>query len=303
MKTTPRFLTALALLLAAAALPLQSHAIKPRHVIFIGLDGWGGYSMPKADMPTVKGLMDLGAWTMKKRSVFPSSSAINWASLFMGLPTEGHGYTDWDSKTPEIPPIDLGPNGMPATIFTLMKTQRPKEPTAALYEWDGIAYLIDTLAVTHHATIPMGENNDSSPLTQAAIQQIKDTRPALMVITYDNPDHVGHTAGHDTQAYYDNLTYLDSEIAKIVRATKDAGIYDETVFIITADHGGIGTSHGGKTLTEMNTPLIMAGPGINPLGELKGAYMQYDVAATMAALLGLTPPQSWVGRPIKEAIE
>lgn len=303
MKITLRLFAALTLLVAVAALPFRADAIKPRHVIFIGLDGWGGYSMPKADMPTVNKLMDLGAWTMKKRSVLPSSSAINWASLFMGLPTEGHGYTDWGSKTPEIPPIDLGPNGMPSTIFTLMKTQRPKEPTAALYEWDGIAYLVDTLAITHHANIPMGDNNDSSPLTDAAIQQIKTAKPTLMVVTYDNPDHVGHTAGHDTEGYYENLTYLDGEIAKIVQATKDAGIYDETVFIVTADHGGVGTGHGGKTLTEMNTPLIMAGPGINPVGELKGAYMQYDVAATMAALLGLTPPQSWVGRPIKEAMD
>ncbi|MBD5324988.1 MAG: alkaline phosphatase [Bacteroides sp.] len=302
MKTTRRILTALALLIAAA-LPFQSQAIKPRHVIFIGLDGWGGYSMPKADMPTVKKLMDLGAWTMEKRSVLPSSSAINWASLFMGLPTEGHGYTEWGSQTPEIPPIDLGPNGMPTTIFTLMKTQRPKEPTAAIYEWPGIGYLVDTLAITHHANVPVGDNNDSSAITEAIVNQIKSAKPTLMVVTYDNPDHVGHTAGHDTQAYYDIMNYLDGEIAKIVQATKDAGIYDETVFIITSDHGGVGTGHGGKTLAEMNTPLIMAGPGINPVGQLKGAYMQYDVAATMAALLGLTPPQSWVGRPIIEALD
>lgn len=296
-------LKALLSLAAAALISFSAGAIKPKHVVFIGLDGWGGYSMPKADMPTVKGLMDLGAWTMKKRTVLPSSSAINWASLFMGLPTEGHGYTDWGSKTPEIPPIDLGPNGMPTTIFTLMKTQRPKEPTAAIYEWDGIGYLVDTLAITHHANVPVGENNDSSPITAAAVKHIKEAKPTLMVITYDNPDHVGHSIGHDTEAYYDIMKYLDGEIAKIVEATKEAGIYDETVFILTSDHGGTGKGHGGQTLVEMETPLIMAGPGINAVGELKGAYMQYDVAATMAALLGLTPPQSWVGRPVVEAMD
>ncbi len=289
------------LAVVAIALPSRLSAEKPGHVVFIGLDGWGAYSVPKAEMPTVKALMNNGAWTLKKRAVLPSSSAINWASLFMGLPTEGHGYTDWGSRTPEIPPVEIGPNGMPSTIFTLMKQQRPSEPTAAVYEWDGIAYLVDTLSISHHANVPVGENNDSSPITAAAVDHILKAKPTLMVITYDNPDHVGHAVGHDTTDYYQILTYLDGEIAKVIEATKDAGIYDDTVFIITSDHGGIKTGHGGMTLQEMETPLIIAGPGIVP-GELKGSYFQYDVAATMATLLGLTQPQAWTGRPIFPAL-
>lgn len=259
------------LAVVALAAPSRLSAEKPGHVIFIGLDGWGAYSMPKAEMPTVKALMDQGAWTLKKRAVLPSSSAINWASLFMGLPTEGHGYTEWGSRTPEIPPVEIGPNGMPSTIFTLMKQQRPSEPTAALYEWDGIAYLVDTLAISHYANLPAAENNDSSPITNAAVAHILKAKPTLMVLAYDNPDHVGHAVGHDTPEYYGIMTYLDGEIAKLIQATKDAGIYDDTVFIITSDHGGLKKGHGGKTLTEMETPLIIAGPGIVP-GEMQGSY-------------------------------
>lgn len=301
IKTNMRMLTAF-MLLIAAGLTFSAEAAKPKHVIFIGLDGWGGYSMPAADMPTVKNLMENGAWTMEKRSVLPSSSAINWASIFMGLPTEAHGYTNWGSQTPEIPPIDSGPNGIPSTIFTLMKTQRPEDTTVALYEWNGIAYLIDSVATTFHANIPLGDNNDSSPITAAAVDHITNSKPTLMAVIYDNPDHVGHTDGHDTPGYYKILTYLDGEIARIIGAAKEAGIYDETVFIISSDHGGTGTGHGGKTLNEMNTPLILAGPGVKKKGKLSSSVMQYDLAATIAELLGLTPPQSWVGRPIREAL-
>ena len=49
---------------------------KAKHVVFIGLDGWGAYSLPKADMPNVKKLMEDGAYTLKKRSALPSSSAL-----------------------------------------------------------------------------------------------------------------------------------------------------------------------------------------------------------------------------------
>lgn len=33
---------------------MASYAAKPKakHVVYIGLDGWGSYSMPKANMPT-----------------------------------------------------------------------------------------------------------------------------------------------------------------------------------------------------------------------------------------------------------
>lgn len=80
-------------------------AVKPKaqHVILVGFDGWGAYSFPKADMPNVKKLMADGCYTLDKRTVLPSSSAPNWASMFMGAPTEIHGYTTWGSQKPEIP--------------------------------------------------------------------------------------------------------------------------------------------------------------------------------------------------------
>ena len=50
---------------------------KAKHVVLIGLDGWGAYSVNKAEMPNVKKLMEEGSYTLKKRSVLPSSSAVN----------------------------------------------------------------------------------------------------------------------------------------------------------------------------------------------------------------------------------
>ena len=39
---------------------------KAEHVFVIGLDGWGAYSVEKADMPNVKALMDAGCYTFEK---------------------------------------------------------------------------------------------------------------------------------------------------------------------------------------------------------------------------------------------
>ena len=74
---------------------------------------------------------------------------------------------------------------------------------------------------------------------------------------------------------------------------------DDTIFIVTSDHGGINKGHGGKTWEEMETPLIVAGKGIRTGGvQLTESIVQYDVAATMAYILRLKQPQAWVGRPI-----
>lgn len=294
-------------ILAAVALSMllsaNLSAKQPSHIVFIGLDGWGAYSMPKADMPNVKALMDRGAWTMKKRSVLPSSSAINWASIFMGVGTEGHGYTQWGSQTPEIPSIALSENGIFPTIFTVVRMQKPDAVTGLIYEWPGIAYVTDTLSTSYHKNVPVGPDNDSSAITAEAVRYIKEAKPLLFAMTYDNPDRVGHTAGHDTPEIYDILAYLDGQIGRVIQATKDAGIYDDTVFIVSSDHGGIEKGHGGITLREMETPLIMAGPGIKDIGELQSAIMQTDIAPTIATLLGLTYPQAWTGRPVTEALQ
>ena len=58
---------------------------RAKHVVLIGLDGWGAYSVHKADMPALASLMEQGSYTLKKRTVLPSSSAPNWASMFMGI--------------------------------------------------------------------------------------------------------------------------------------------------------------------------------------------------------------------------
>ena len=40
-------------------------------------------------------------------------------------------------------------------------------------------------------------------------------------------------------AYFCTTQNVDGYIGEIMMAFKDAGIYDETLFILTADHGGL----------------------------------------------------------------
>ena len=275
---------------------------KAGHVILIGLDGWGSYSMEKADMPNVKRLMQEGAYTLKKRAVLPSSSAVNWASMFMGAGPELHGYTEWGSKTPELPSRVVTENNIFPTIFGLMRKADPKAEIGCLYEWDGIKHLVDTLSLSYYKQAPDYAKHPTA-LCDMTCKYIKDKKPVLAAVCFDNPDHVGHQIGNDTPEYYAKLTELDVYIGKIIAAMKEAGIYDDSVIIVTSDHGGINKGHGGKTMMEMETPFIIAGKNIRKSGLFNESMMQFDCASTIAALFGLQQPQVWIGRPMKQVFK
>lgn len=303
MKTHLYIFRVLFFIISATTLCCSCSEKKAEHVVFIGLDGWGAYSLPKADMPNVKKLMSEGAYTLKKRSALPSSSAINWASMFMGAGPELHGYTQWGSKTPELPSRELNQHGIFPTIFQLLRDNQPKAEIGCLYEWDGIKYLVDSLSLDFNYHVPDYQKTPQD-LCQQTVKYIKEKQPTLVAVCFDNPDHVGHADGHDTPAYYAKLQELDNYVGQIVQAVKDAGMIENTIFILTSDHGGINKGHGGKTMMEMETPFIISGKNIRKgicFDEI--SMMQYDVASTIAYIFNLQQPQVWIGRPMKSLFE
>ncbi|MBV7531152.1 alkaline phosphatase [Chitinophaga sp. sic0106] len=270
-----------------------------RHVILIGMDGFGAYSFPKADNPVMKKMMQDGAWTLEARSVLPSSSAVNWASMVMGAGPELHGYTEWDSKVPELPSRVLDQYGMFPSIYTLLREQKPKAEIGVIYSWQGIGYLFPKQAVNHSVAT---HDNDSLATTEA-ITYLKAKKPDFLFIHFDEPDGVGHNIGHHTPEYYAQVQKNDVLLGKIFQGIKDAGMWENSIIILTADHGGIKKGHGGKSMDEMQIPWIIQGPGVKKNTHIKNSVMTYDTAATIAWILGLKTPQVWTGRPVMEAFK
>jgi len=273
-----------------------------KHVVLIGYDGWASAGYEQSDMPTVKKLASMGSYTLKKRSVLPSSSAINWATMFMGAGPELHGYTQWNTKTPDLPSRVILKNNIFPTIFQLLREADAKAEIGVVYEWDGIKHVVDTLSLNYYDLASDYEKNPDH-LCVMAEKYIKEKRPTLFAICFDSPDHPGHAIGWSTPEYFKNVNTLDGYAARIIAAIKEAGIYDDTIIIVTADHGGIERGHGGKTMNEMETPFIIAGKGVRQGGEFKESMMQYDVASTIAYIFGLKQPQVWVGRPMKQVFK
>lgn len=274
----------------------------PKHVIMIGFDGFSAYSLNNgAEMPTLRKLMAEGSFTVQNRSVLPSSSAVNWASMFMGAGPELHGYTQWGSRTPELPSRVVNADNRFPNIFGLYRDQHPDAEIGYIYEWDGLNYLVDTLAMSYRQQAKFTEENPEG-CTSFAVQYIKEKKPNLCAVLYDQPDGVGHAHGWDSPEYFNKMKELDGYLAQIVKAVEDAGIMDETVIVVVSDHGGINRGHGGKTMDEMQTPIVFYGKGIKKGFEIPESTMVYDIAGTLAYLLDVEQPQVWIARPIRSVL-
>lgn len=285
-----------AVLLTALLSCTSENTRKAGHVFVIAFDGWGSYCMDSVSMPNTRALMESGTYTFNKRTVLPSDSAPNWASMFAGAPNEFHGWSN-NGSGPDVQPVYVNANGVFPTIFSILREQAPEAEIGCIYEWGGIRPLVDEKA--HNYCVKDKQEN----LTPLAVEYIKTKKPDFLTVIYDDPDHVGHKNGHDTPEYYAKMEQLDSWLGEIIAAIKDAGIYDDSIIVVTSDHGGIGTSHGGRSLMEMDTPFIVSGKNIRKAGEFKQYMMQYDTAHTIAEMFGLRIPEVWRGKSMSQIFE
>ncbi len=99
--------------------------------------------------------------------------------------------------------------------------------------------------------------------------------------------------GGDPRARYDaELAYTDAQLAKLLDALRALEVEDETLVIVTADHGEAfgehGRTHHGRQLYEeaVRVPLVVHLPG-GPAGRSDRVVSLIDLPETIADLLGL----------------
>ncbi|MFP6664438.1 MAG: sulfatase [Deltaproteobacteria bacterium] len=108
------------------------------------------------------------------------------------------------------------------------------------------------------------------------------------------PAHGGQLqfAKHAGEAHF-----VDAELAKLFAALRDAGILDQTIVIITSDHGesfgeGGHVGHSGAMVESvMRVPLLVWAPGRVPAGRRIDTQISIvDLMPTILDLLGAAPP-------------
>ena len=260
-------------------------------VLIISFDGLRPDAIAKANMVNVQSLMQGGAYTLNARTTMPSTTLPAHASMLTGMCPVKH-IVRWNEYVPEngyARGTDIFDLAHAAGLRTAMvvgkeKLRQVTEPASTDY----FAFLDETDRI-----------DDISTIQSLAIYQIQDGFN-LMLVHFPNGDLAGHEDGWMSVSQLLAYSRDDRKLGVLIKTLKEHGMYDDTIIIVTSDHGGHDTTHGSDSPEDMTIPWIISGPRVVP-GQLTEAVHTMDTAATIAFVLGLSIPPEWDGVPVFEA--
>ena len=256
-------------------------------VLILSIDGLRPDAIALAPMPNLLTLMQNSAYTLSAQTILPSVTLISHTSMLTGLCPSKHGV-DWNDYLPE--------NGF-AIGTDLFDIAHANGLQTVMYVGK-----YKLRQITEPASTDIFESvDDSDPLvlTEGLLTDFPQDFGVLF-IHFAAPDDVGHEYGWMSPEQLSVIARADEALGQILAELDARSLRDETLLIITADHGGHDSSHGTDLPEDMTIPWIASGPGIQPK-LLTTQVHTMDTAATAAMLLGLPMPLEWDGVPVYEA--
>jgi arylsulfatase A-like enzyme len=103
--------------------------------------------------------------------------------------------------------------------------------------------------------------------------------------------------------YDAGIRWVDMQVARLVDTLRDFGLWDDVLFVFTADHGEEFLDHGGRfhapnKITEelIRVPLLVRLPGMKPRELPVAPFSLLHLAPTMLDMLGIKAPAEFQGR-------
>ena len=256
---------------------------KYAHVIVVGIDGAGAF-IRDAVTPAFDRIFADGAVTYGALASKPSISAECWGSMLLGVGPDVHKLTNGIvSSTPY--PVD---SPFPS-VFRRIRENYPDAVLGSYCDWNPITFGIveNNIGVSH-------DTADDDELVPIVCDYIRSEKPDFLFMQFDSVDGAGHKYGYGTPEHLKRINEVDALVNKVHDATVDAGIDEDTLFIVIADHGGTnpgdgsGGSHGGWTDGEKYVTFAAKGRGVSK-GKIAEMNIR-DLAAVVLYAFGINTP-------------
>jgi phosphonoacetate hydrolase len=166
-------------------------------------------------------------WATSMEHIFPGTDSIHsavrrtWPDEFTASVNEpcdvDAGYSTFDFfRRGETPPIPAEPDGLPHV------TERFVRPSKD-YSWSSV---VDHMAIEQAVGIWSGHYRDESyPL------------PRFMWVNFTLTDAAMHECGPHSEMAAASVRDSDARIGEVMAAVERAGVFDDTAFVLVADHG------------------------------------------------------------------
>ena len=111
------------------------------------------------------------------------------------------------------------------------------------------------------------------------------------------------------QGYYAAISFVDSQIGRVLDAVDRLKLWDNTIVVFWSDHGYHLGDHGlwmKRSLFENSArvPLVMVVPGSKGHGQVCSRTVEFvDLYPTLADLAGLTAPKNLAGKSLKSLLQ
>lgn len=256
-----------------------------RRVLILSIDGLRPDAISRAPMPNLMALMLSSAYSLSARTTYPSATLPAHASMLSGQCPDKHGV-DWNDYLPEkgfAQVTDIFDLAHAAGMKTVMYVGKDKLRQITEPESTDIFEFI---------------NDRDSVITEKLLSNF----PAdfgLMFVHFPVTDWMGHVYGWLSDEQLSVLFRADEAFGNLLAELDARGLRQETLIIITADHGGHEMSHGSRLPEDMTIPWIAFGAGVQPVA-LSSPITTTDTAATAAFALHLPIPKEWDGVPVYE---
>jgi predicted AlkP superfamily pyrophosphatase or phosphodiesterase len=286
-----------AIAMLAVAGPLVA-AEPVKKVLVIGIDGCRFDALKRADAPQLDALMDHGAVAQPTR-IFPARyrdadtiSGPGWSNILCGVWADKHRVMDNEFTAPNY---EEYPH-----FFTRLKAARPDAVTASFSDWGPIAQRI-----LSDADVTLDADPDDhdyaagdKEVTAAASKYLREADPTATIVYLGQVDEAGHKEGfHPSVApYLQAINQVDGHVGDLLAAIESRPTRgdEDWLILVTTDHGGSGTGHGGgHDNPDVACSWLVVSGDAAQRGKITGERGQVDLVPTALAHLGVDVDPAW----------
>ena len=254
-------------------------------VVLFLIDSLRPDGLKQADTPHLDRMISEGGYTFSGQTVVPSKTLPCHVSLFFGVEPNVHGIASntWQPLRYPVP-------GLFDVIF------QAELHSAAFYNWENLRDLSQPGSLTASFFLKddkTPENDSDRGLADLAVNYLTAADPHFAFVYFHQTDAAGHRDGYMSEPYLKAIANADHCIGKIIDV-----LSEDTVLIVTADHGGNDHTHGSDSHEETTIPFIMKGPGIPKNHTINRQVNITDIAPTITHYLGLKSPGEWNGKAV-----
>jgi predicted AlkP superfamily pyrophosphatase or phosphodiesterase len=301
-RTSFVFLTLLFALLAAAQRPPTTRPIPAiRRVLIVSIDGLRPDVLLRADAPNLHGLYRSGAYSFWARTTEASITLPSHVSMLTGVAPEVHGVS-WNE--------DLPPEATQRypKVPTILELARRAGYTTAVAAGKSKFAVLDSPGALDWKWFSVAAKTADADVLAGATSILRAHQPEVFFIHFADVDTVGHASGWGSDEQLNAIKAVDGCVGQLLATIRELKLDDQTLIIVSADHGGAGRKHGPNDVRSRTIPWIIAGPGVRKnfdltlLGRDRNVQT-FDTFATAAAVLGIPVPGNIAGKFVNQAFE